>query len=332
MNAPLLLPSGPHPSIEEALRAHRARLSRRGPASSVLDLVGNTPLVRLRLFEREFPKAEVYAKLEQFNPGGSVKDRAARQIITDALARGDLAGKILIDSTSGNTGVGYSLVGAALGLSIHLVMPENVTPGRIALSRAFGTEILFSDPLEGSDGAILKVREVIAADPGRYYYPDQYANPSNPGAHFRTTGPELVAALGDRLTHFVAGIGTSGTVMGTSRFLKGYNPNIYTVAAEPADPFHGLEGLKHMASSIVPPIWRPQELDEVIPVETDPGWELSDRLAREEGIFAGHSGGGALEAARLLLARNPEAVIAVMIPDGATRYLAPSEMDHVYPW
>jgi cysteine synthase B len=328
MSALHSLSTVPLPSIEEAMRGAR----RHAPLSSILDAIGNTPLVRLRLFAREFPKAEVYAKLEQFNPGGSVKDRAARQIITDALQRGDLRGKILLDSTSGNTGVGYSLVGAALGVPVHLVMPENVTPGRIALARAFGTEIIFSDPLEGSDGAIRLAREVIAREPGRYYYPDQYANPSNPGAHFRTTGPEIAAALGARLTHFIAGIGTSGTVMGTSRFLKQFHSKITTIAAEPADAFHGLEGLKHMASSIVPPIWKPQELDEIIPVETEPGWEFSERLAREEGIFAGHSAGGALEAARLVLTRHPEAVIAVIIPDGGTRYLAPAESDHAYSW
>jgi cysteine synthase B len=319
-------------SSAEAIDREARRVART-PIGSIVEAIGNTPLVRLRIFEREFPKAEVYAKLEQFNPGGSVKDRPARQMVLDALSSGVLTPeKILIDSTSGNTGVGYSLVGAALGIKVQLVMPSNVTPGRISIARAYGTEIIFSDPLEGSDGAIVLAREILAQDPTRYFYPDQYSNAANPRAHYLSTGPEITALLGKRLTHFVAGIGTSGTVMGTGRFLHEYNPKIRVIAVEPSDPFHGLEGLKHMESSIVPAIWKPHEVDEIISVDTEPSWELIERVGREEGIFAGHSSGGALEATRIILEKHPEAVVVVIFPDGGTRYLAPEETDRAYAW
>ncbi len=303
--------------------AHR-RSSRR--VRSIVDLIGNTPLVRVRAIERGLPDGvELFAKLEYFNPGGSVKDRAAWQMIRDAIADGRLTrDKILIDSTSGNTGVAYAMIGAALGYRIHLVMPSNVSQARKDIAEAFGTHIIYSDPLEQSDGAIRLVRQIVEEDQKssnpRYFYPDQYSNTSNPRAHYLTTGPELWEATAGRITHFVAGLGTTGTLMGTGRRLRIYNPDIKIIGVEPDDAFHGLEGLKHMASSIVPPIYRPEELDALVRVTTEAGWSMTERLAREEGLFVGQSSGAALAAA-LDLARTLErGVVVALLPDHADRY------------
>ncbi len=243
---------------------------------SVVDLIGKTPLIRLRsVEERARNDVEIWAKCEFANPGGSVKDRPARQMILDALADGRLTkDKTLIDSTSGNTGVAYSMIGAALGIRVALVMPENVSAARKQITSAYGTEIIYSSPMEGSDGAIRLCRTIVARDPGKYFYPDQYSNESNPKAHYLGTGVEILDALGDRLTHFVAGIGTSGTVMGTGRRLKEHRPSIQVVAVEPDDALHGLEGLKHMESSLVPEIWRPEGIvDRILPMSTDEAWD-----------------------------------------------------------
>ncbi len=214
---------------------------------SVIDAVGNTPLVRLKRVASHVPGVEVWAKLEFANPGGSVKDRPALRMITDALADGRLTpGKTLIDSTSGNTGVAYSLYGAALGVRVSLVMPSNVSKARKDIARTFGTEIIYSDPMEGSDGAIRVVRELVAKDPERYFYPDQYSNPSNWRAHYDGTGREILEGLGDKLTAFVAGLGTTGTMMGCARRLKEWRRPVECVAVEPAEALHGLEGLKHL--------------------------------------------------------------------------------------
>ncbi len=303
--------------------AHR-RSSRR--VRSIVDLIGNTPLVRVRAIERGLPDGvELFAKLEYFNPGGSVKDRAAWQMIRDAIADGRLTrDKILIDSTSGNTGVAYAMIGAALGYRIHLVMPSNVSQARKDIAEAFGTHIIYSDPLEQSDGAIRLVRQIVEEDQKssnpRYFYPDQYSNTSNPRAHYLTTGPELWEATAGRITHFVAGLGTTGTIMGPGRRLRIYNPDIKIIGVEPDDAFHGLEGLKHMASSIVPPIYRPEELDALVRVTTEAGWSMTERLAREEGLFVGQSSGAALAAA-LDLARTLErGVVVALLPDHADRY------------
>ncbi len=303
--------------------AHR-RSSRR--VRSIVDLIGNTPLVRVRAIERGLPDGvELFAKLEYFNPGGSVKDRAAWQMIRDAIADGRLTrDKILIDSTSGNTGVAYAMIGAALGYRIHLVMPSNVSQARKDIAEAFGTHIIYSDPLEQSDGAIRLVRQIVEEDQKssnpRYFYPDQYSNTSNPRAHYLTTGPELWEATAGRITHFVAGLGTTGTIIGTGRRLRIYNPDIKIIGVEPDDAFHGLEGLKHMASSIVPPIYRPEELDALVRVTTEAGWSMTERLAREEGLFVGQSSGAALAAA-LDLARTLErGVVVALLPDHADRY------------
>ncbi len=304
---------------------------------SVLAAVGRTPLVRLRRVTSNAPDVPVYAKLEFANPGGSVKDRAALRMILDAQAAGHLThDKILIDSTSGNTGVAYSLFGAALGIKVRLVMPSNVSKARKDIARSFGTEILYSDPLEGSDGAIRQVREVVAKDPGRYFYPDQYANPSNPLAHYDGTGPEILEAVGDIVTHFVAGLGTSGTMMGTARRLKEHTRPIRCVAVEPDEPMHGLEGLKHMASSLVPPIYDPSVPDENVKVSTEAGWDMADRLAREEGVHAGHSSGASVVAAvriaEELQRKRQGGCVVVIICDRGDRYFAPMKWERRYTW
>jgi cysteine synthase B len=301
----------------------------------VVDLVGNTPLIRLRsVEERAGGGVEIWAKCEFENPGGSVKDRAARQIMLDALADGRLDGRRLIDSTSGNTGVAYSMIGAALGIPVTLVMPANVSVARVNITRAYGTELVFSSEMEGSDGALVLARQIVDAAPDRYFYPNQYANPSNPKAHYLGTGAEILASLGDRVTHFVAGIGTTGTIMGTGRRLKEHSRDIQVVAVEPDDSFHGLEGLKHLGSSLVPPIWQPDGIvDRILPMSTDQAWDASDRLCREEGVFVGHSAGanvaGACEVARQA---GRGAVVVTVLPDRGDRYFAPMKWERQYVW
>jgi len=295
---------------------------------SVADLAGNTPLVRLTAIDRETPGVEIWAKLEFENPGGSVKDRPALQMLLDAESEGRLVrGMSIIDSTSGNTGIALALYGGARGYQVSLVMPSNVSSARKSLIAAYGAEIIFSDPLEGSDGAIRLVRKLTAAEPGRYLYTDQYGNPSNPRAHFLTTAPEILSVLGDRLTHFVTGIGTSGTIIGTGRRLKRHNPAIRVVGVEPDDAFHGLEGLKFLKTSIVPRIYDAGVLDETLFIDTESGWVTTDRLTREEGLWVGHSSGanveGALRVARRLVLAKQTGVIATILCDHAARYVEP---------
>jgi S-sulfo-L-cysteine synthase (O-acetyl-L-serine-dependent) len=298
-----------------------------GRFDSVVDLVGGTPLVRLRALEKGLPGVELWGKCEFKNPGGSVKDRPALQMVRDAIAAGALTpARILIDSTSGNTGVAYSMVCAALGLRCTLVMPKNVSQARKDITRAYGTEIIFSSELEGSDGAIRLARELVAESPTKYFYPDQYSNESNPKAHYHGTGREIWEQTGGRVTHVVAGIGTSGTIMGTGRRLHEYRRTIQVIAVEPDDALHGLEGLKHMQSSLVPAIWRPGEaVDRILPISTEEGWDTSERLAHEEALYCGHSSGaavaGALRVARECALRDEKAVIAIVLPDAQTRYL-----------
>jgi cysteine synthase B len=303
--------------------------------ASIVDAIGNTPLFRLR--NLEFEGVEVYGKLEFMNPGGSVKDRAARQIFIDAIARGELTkDKILIDSTSGNTGVAYSLMGAALGYKVALVMPKNVSQARKDITRAFGTELIFSDPLEGSDGAIRLVRKIVSEQPDRYYYPDQYSNPSNWRGHYLGTAPEILADLGDRLTHFITGLGTSGTMMGVTRRLKEHSKTITCIAMEPAEAAHGLEGLKHMESSIVPPIYDRSLHDGTVTVETDQGWDMSDRLVAELGLHVGHSAGAnafaAHRLARQLFERGQRGCVVTILCDRGDRYFAPMKWEKAYRW
>jgi cysteine synthase B len=294
-------------------------------AENIIGLIGRTPLVRLRSFDREFANVEIWAKCEFMNPGGSVKDRAASQMLRDALENGDLLPNMeIIDSSSGNTGIAYSLIAGALGFNLTLVLPSNVSWARKRISEAFGTKLVFSSPLEGSDGAIRKCQSMVESEPRRYFYPNQYVNESNPRGHYETTGREVWEQTMGRVTHFVAGIGTSGTVMGTGRRLKAYRRDIRVYAVEPDDALHGLEGLKHMASSIVPAIYKPEELDGVLPVSTEQAWDVSDRLSSDEGILVGHSSAaglvGAIGLARRASLSGESAVIVTVFPDRADRY------------
>jgi cysteine synthase B len=300
---------------------------------SIVDAVGNTPMVRLRSLEEDAPGTKIYLKLEYANPGGSVKDRPARQMMLDAIEDGRLTNdKVLIDATSGNTGVAYSLLGAAMGYRIQLVMPLNVSQARKDITEAFGTDIIYSDPMEGSDGAIFQVRKMVAKEPDRFFYPDQYSNPSNPLAHYLGTGAEILEQVGDEITHFVAGLGTSGTCMGTTRRLREHSRTIECIAVEPAEALHGLEGLKHMASSLVPEIYDPKVPDEILSVGTDAGWDMSDRLAAQEGLHVGHSTGanvaGALEVAK----REEASCVVAIACDRGDRYFAPMKWEKHYEW
>jgi len=289
----------------------------------ITKLVGNTPMLRVRLFEREFPRLEVYAKAEWFNPGGSVKDRAALAMIQDGERRGALTKqKTIIDSTSGNTGVAYALMGAAGRYRVRLVMPANVSAERKALVTAYGAEIVYSDAGEGSDGAIRMVRDLVARDPESYFYPDQYSNPANPRAHYEGTAVEILEQTGGRVTHFVAGLGTTGTFVGTSRRLKEHNLSIKTIAVQPEDAFHGLEGLKHIPTAITPRIWDPSLADEVWGCPTEPAYDLAREIARTEGLLVGHSSGAALWAVRRLAESIREGVVVTVFPDSGDRYLS----------
>jgi cysteine synthase B len=294
-------------------------------ARSVLDLVGGTPLIRLGRFERETPGVELYAKAEWRNPGGSVKDRAAARMIADGEASGKLtADRIIVDATSGNTGIAYAMIGAARGYKVRLCLPENASPERKLILRAFGADLILTDPLEGTDGAIREVRRLVASDPQAYFYPDQYSNESNWRAHFDTTGPEIIAQTGGRLTHFVAGLGTSGTFMGTGRALRQFNPGIRLISFQPDSPFHGLEGLKHMATAMVPAIYDPSLADEDRGVSTEDAHRFVRRLAREEGLLVGISAGAALAASLAVARELRQGVVVTVFPDGAEKYLSES--------
>jgi len=289
----------------------------------ITKLVGNTPLLRVRLFEPEFPRVEVYAKAEWFNPGGSVKDRAALAMIEDGERRGALTkDRTIIDSTSGNTGIAYALMGAAKGYRVKLVMPGNVSAERKALVTAYGAGIVYSDAGEGSDGAIRMVRDLVAEDPDAYFYPDQYSNPANPRAHYEGTAVEILEQTNGRITHFVAGLGTTGTFVGSSRRLKEHDPSIKTIAVQPEDSFHGLEGMKHLPTAIVPRIWDASLADEVWGCPTEPAYALARTVARTEGLLVGHSSGAALWAVRKLAATIQEGVVVTVFPDSGDRYLS----------
>jgi cysteine synthase B len=313
------------------------RIARSRRLSSIVEAVGNTPLLRLDKVTKHTPGVEVYVKLEFCNPGGSVKDRPALRMVQDALADGRLTSdKILIDSTSGNTGVAYSLMGAAMDFRVQLVMPKNVTKARKDITQAFGTELIFSDPMEGSDGAIRLVRDIVAKNPDKYFYPDQYSNPSNPLAHYYGTAGEIIDALGDRITHFVTGLGTSGTMMGTTRRLHEHRPRVTCVAVEPAEALHGLEGLKHMASSIIPGIYDANLPDEILPITTEDGWDMSDKVAALEGLHIGHSTGaniaGAVKIAERLHAKGETGCVVTIACDRGDRYFAPLKWERRYVW
>lgn len=291
---------------------------------TILDCIGNTPLLELRRVAPDLPAdVRVLAKLEGFNPGGSVKDRAAWGMVRAGLASGALrSGKTILDSTSGNTGIALAMIGAALDYPVELVMPENVSIERKKIIAAFGAKIVFSSGLEGSDGAIRLARQVYQENEARYFKPDQYNNEANPRAHFESTGPEIFRQTNGEITHFVAGLGTGGTIMGTGRYLKQQRPGIEVVGVEPDDAFHGLEGLKHMASSIVPGIFHEEELDRKIGVATDEAYEMVYRLGREEGLVVGQSSGAALVAALGIAREIRRGTIVVLFPDFGDRYLS----------
>jgi len=290
--------------------------------NSVIDLIGNTPLIRLSSFEQGLRNVELWAKAEWRNPGGSVKDRPAARMIADGERSGALTrDKILIDATSGNTGIAYAMIGAARGYRVRLCVPSNVTPERKRILRAFGAEVVFTDPMEGSDGAIIRVKAMYAADPDLYFYADQYSNPGNWMSHYDTTAPEIIEQTEGRLTHFVAGLGTSGTFVGAGRRFREFKPSIRLISVQPDSPLHGLEGLKHMATAIVPPIYDPGLADEDIGVGTEEAFELTRRLARE-GLFVGISSGANLAGALRVARQTSDAVIVVVFCDGGEKYLS----------
>ena len=292
-------------------------------AENVLDLIGNTPLIRLRKFEAGLDGVELYGKAEWFNPGGSVKDRPAANMVREGLRTGALRpGKTLLDATSGNTGIAYAMIGASLGFPVKLCVPSNVTVERKRLLHAYGAELIFTDPMDGSDGAIREARRQVAADPERYFYPDQYNNDANWRSHYQTTAPEILAQTEGRITHFVAGLGTSGTFMGTGRRLREVNPSIKLISFQPDSPLHGLEGLKHMETAIVPGIYDPSLADQDLRVSTEDAYTMVRRLAREEGLLVGISGGAAVAGALTVAKNARNAVIVTIFPDSADKYMS----------
>jgi cysteine synthase B len=298
------------------------------PAAGLEMAVGNTPLLPLRrLAEGVSPKVQVFAKAEWFNPGGSIKDRPAVNILHTALSDGSLqGGKRLLDSTSGNMGIAYATFGATLGIPVTLALPSNASPERITILRALGAELILTDPLEGSDGAIRVVRQLASEQPERYYYANQYDNPANWQAHYLTTGPEIIQQTNGCVTHFVAGLGTSGTLTGVGRYLRHYNPQIQLIAGQPASGFHGLEGLKHMESSIQPGNFDPQLPDRTQVIQTEEAFEMVRRLARQEGLFVGISSGAAAAAALQVARELDEGVVVTVFPDAGYKYLSDKEL------
>ena len=289
---------------------------------TIVEQIGNTPLLRLQDAAIP-PDVEVYAKLEFFNPGGSVKDRPARRMIEDGEREGILVpGKTILDSTSGNTGIAYAMIGASKGYPVKLAMPANVSQERKAVLAAYGAEVVYTDPGELSDGAILEARKIYEADPDAYFKPDQYNNPSNWQAHYDTTAPEIWEQTQGRVTHFIATIGTSGTVMGTGRGLKRFNKDIQIIAAEPADPFHGIEGLKHMESSIVPGIYDESFLDHKVAVDTEDAYDTALRLPREYGTLVGQSSGAAYWSAIEVARQLKEGVVVTIFCDSGDKYMS----------
>lgn len=290
---------------------------------SIVDEIGNTPLLRIRKLTDHLPaKVEVWAKLEMFNPGGSVKDRPALQMILDAEASGELTpDKVILDSTSGNTGIAYAMIGAARGYQVELVMPASVSIERRYVIQAYGATLVLSDPLEGSDGAILKCRDILASNPNHYYKPDQYNNPSNPKAHYLHTAPEIWSQTQGRVTHFVATLGTSGTLVGTGRRLKEYNSDIQIVAVEPPE-FHGIEGLKNMDVSIVPGIYDTSVWDQKVQIDTEDAYDAARRLTHELGLLVGQSCGAALVGALKVAETLDEGVVVTLFPDSGEKYMS----------
>ena len=310
----------------------RLRTPRQVLGNTQLERVGNTPLVRLAKVAAEFPGVQLLGKAEWANPGGSVKDRPALSIVQEAERAGQLRpGRTLLDATSGNTGIAYAMIGAARGFPVKLCVPSNVSIERKRVLQAYGAEIVYTDPNDGSDGAIRKAQELFAADPDKYFYADQYSNDSNWRAHYHTTANEIWVQTEGRVTHFVATLGTSGTFVGCTRRLRELNPRIQCISLQPDSPFHGLEGLKHMATAIVPKIYDPSLANEDIGISTEAAYAMLKRLAREEGLLVGISSGaavvGALDLAKRLqqsgwIEQHGEAVIVTILCDSADKYLS----------
>jgi cysteine synthase B len=300
--------------------------------SNLLSLIGKTPLIHLPSLTADLPGVEIYGKAEYFNPGGSVKDRPAMNMIRDGECSGKLnKTKTLIDATSGNTGIAYAMICAAKGYKAKIVLPSNASHERKRILQAYGAEIVYTDPAEGSDGSTRKVREIVAADPDRYFYPDQYSNPANWQAHFEGTGPEIIEQTKGRITHFIASMGTSGTFVGVTRRLHRDLPGVHCYSAQPSTGFHGLEGLRNMNATMVPAIYDATLAEENLWLETEDAYKMVKRLAREEGVLVGISAGGnvtaALAVARRLHAAKKPGVIVTILCDSADKYLSESFWD-----
>ena len=301
------------------------RVSIRNPktVNSILEQIGKTPLLRFVNITKEFDRVDIYGKAEWFNPGGSVKDRPALRMIEEGERSGVLTrDKVILDSSSGNTGIAYALIGAVKGYRVELAVPRNVSQERKRILQAYGAHVIYTDPLAGSDGAIREAHRRYEADPEKYFMPDQYNNPANWRAHYDTTGPEIIDQTKGRITHFVAGVGTSGTLMGTGRRLREFNPSIQIVAVLPAEDLHGIEGLKHMETAIVPGIWNEQFPNLKLAVRTEDAYTMARRLALEEGILVGQSGGAAVYAALQLARQISDGVIVTILPDAGDRYFS----------
>jgi cysteine synthase B len=299
----------------------------RTQAEPLLATIGNTPLLRLDKISAEFPGVEIFGKAEYFNPGGSVKDRAASNMVLDGERSGKLNhSRTLLDATSGNTGIAYAMIGANCGYKVKLVLPANASEERKRILKAYGAETVYSDAADGSDGAIRLCREIYNADPDLYFYPDQYSNPANWKAHFEHTGPEIINQTGGRLTHFVAAMGTSGTFMGNARRFRRDLPEVKCISAQPSSGFHGLEGLKHMPTAIVPAIYDETLADDNLWIETEDAYRMVRRLAREEGLLVGISSGCNVHAATLVArecaGRGEPAMIVTVLCDSAEKYLS----------
>jgi len=307
--------------------AQAASIIRAGERTDILSRIGNTPLLRLARIAAELPGIEIYAKAEYFNPGGSVKDRAALHMILDGERTGLLTpDRMILDSTSGNTGIAYAMIAAVKGYRVLLCLPANASMERKRILKAYGAEVVLTDPAEGSDGAIRKCREMYESDPGRYYYPDQYNNPANWKAHYETTGPEILEQTDGRITHFVAGLGTSGTFTGVTRRLRRDMPGVKCYSAQPASGFHGIEGLKYMPTAIVPGIYDETLADGNLWLETEDAYRMVRRLARDEGLLVGISSGAnvvaALRLGREVYDAGQTAVIVTIFSDSADKYLS----------
>ena len=291
-------------------------------SDALLRTIGNTPLIPLLRIGREFPRVRIFAKAEWYNPGGSVKDRPAYRMIRAAELSGQLTpGKTILDATSGNTGIAYAMIAARHGYQCKLLMPANASTERKKLLKAYGAEVVLTDPAEGSDGAFYAAQRLYQERPDLYFYPDQYGNPENPRAHYETTGPEIIKQTDGKITHFLAGLGTSGTLMGTGKRLREFNRDIRLVAIQPDGPFHGLEGLKHMeTTSHVPELFDPKFADQTIGVSTEAAQQMAKRLTREEGLYVGVSTGASICAALKIAATIKEGVIVAICPDAGARY------------